>query len=714
MSAQKGLFTIVDAARALAACCDGAISRDNAGFNGADAPFAASLLSQTWLSEKQLSAMHRMLGKYTKQLERLGFQYHELEIPRPGPVKGAKQSEFTWTKGKTQDGVTPLVGGFNQAPATPAPARPAPAPKPAVPAPKAPEPWTPRLAWTMSAAELLAHFPQGMTPRPKQLDALTRINEAFRSGKRIVVLEMPTGGGKSPICMTAARAVRAMDGQTSFLTVQKSLQDQYTRDFPAPEIEVLKGRANYPCSLSGGNCGSDAPCKKAKKGILPECVKGGGSCDAPNKDVMRAAVQLQLPAESHLCPYWNQLQKCHDSAITLFNFSSFLFQQRIKRFGKRDLMLIDEAHKIEGQIMSFVTVELEQYALNILGVELDDTIRTKEQLLTWLRDNRILERLQKALDNKKDKTDPEAVADDLDQMQTELLENLQMKLQIFMGAVDKSEWVFEVQKYFRFKQESKKLVARPLFGKDFAQDLLFSKGDRALVMSATILDVKLWARNLGFDPSEVALVQTACDFPVANRPIHLEYCGSMGYKYFSREQNPKDPTEPKFVKKVAQILERHQGQRGLIHCQSHALAKLIRENVQNDRLLFQDDFENKDALFAAHDSRPDSVIVSPGIKEGFDFKNDRARFQIIAKVPFASMTDLVVKERMNRQPEWYGWLAALDLVQSYGRIVRSAEDWGTTYIVDSGFEGFCARNGNLLPVWFREAFRKGAPREVRR
>jgi ATP-dependent DNA helicase DinG len=688
------MATIIDAARALNACCDGAVSRDNAGFNGADAPFAKSILEQSYLSTKQLSALHRLLGKYGGQLARLGFIYSELVVPPAGAVQlGAHEKAHVKIVTVTEKPTPP-----------PAPA--------AAPAKQEPAEWKPRLPWTMTTEELLKHFPEGMTPRPKQVDALTKINEAFRSGKRVVALEMPTGGGKSPICITVARAMRAANGRTHFLTVQKSLQDQYTRDFPAPEVEALKGRSNYPCSHpnGGGRSCADAPCSSVKKGILPECVVGG-----EESDQRRRATQLQIRPEEQLCPYWRQLQLCNDNPITLFNFSSFLFQQRIKRFGKRDLMIIDEAHKIEGQMMSFVTLELTEFALSIIGVEIDRDITTREQLMEWLRENKVLSTIQERLDHKGDNSDEESFEGELSKVENEALRELQMKLEIFLGAAENSEWIYETVKYNdRRGEQTKKIVARPIFGKSFAQDLLFSKADRALVMSATILDVKLWAKNLGFAPGEVALVQTACDFPPENRPIHLEYAGAMGFKWFSPDQNPKDPTEPKFYRKVSQILTRHAGQRGLIHCQSGALAKAIFQGVESDRLLFQDHFDNKDELFAAHRAKPDSVIVSPGIKEGFDFRDDLARFQIIAKVPWASMTDKVVKERMNREPEWYSWLTALDLVQSYGRIVRSKDDWGYSYIVDSGFESFCSRNGGILPVWFREAFRKGAPREVRK
>src|SRR5579862_6083831 len=84
------MATILDAARALNAVCDGAETRDAQGFNGADAPFAKSLLSQSYLTQKQLAALHRLLQKYGGQMAKLGFIYSELVVPVPGPVAGVK------------------------------------------------------------------------------------------------------------------------------------------------------------------------------------------------------------------------------------------------------------------------------------------------------------------------------------------------------------------------------------------------------------------------------------------------------------------------------------------------------------------------------------------------------------------------------------------------------------------------------------------------
>ena len=118
-------------------------------------------------------------------------------------------------------------------------------------------------------------------------------------------------------------------------------------------------------------------------------------------------------------------------------------------------------------------------------------------------------------------------------------------------------------------------------------------------------------------------------------------------------------------------------------------------------------------MLSALAGSPDGVIVAPAMAEGFDLKNDLARFQVIAKVPWPSLGDRVMKRRMELDDNYYAWCTALKLVQSYGRAVRSKEDWAYCYIIDSGFDWFMMKNGKRIPQWFREAMKKYAPTNVR-
>jgi len=578
--------------------------------------------------------------------------------------------------------------------------------------------------WKWSPADVMKFFPKGFTPREQQITAIDQIAKAFSAGKKYAVLEMPTGGGKSFICYSFADLLRE-NGGTHFLTIQKTLQDQYQRDFPAPQIEALKGRANYACTHPKADEGADAAhgvCTKKNKGILIDCVddiKAGWTDydeDGEPRGLLKAAGSLELPPCAHLCPYWEQLQKVNDSGVSLFNFSSFLFQTRIGRFGKRALMIIDEGHNVEAQLMSFVAVELTEQNLDIVGVKIGKTISSKAQFVEWLRETDLLRLLQEAVKAAQSREVNDKEQESFAKADLDTLRELEMKLSNFMAYLEKTQWVLETVAYQDWNgNDRRKILARPLHARDFAEDLLFKYADRVLFMSATILDTQVWATNLGIKSTDLEHVQSPCDFPVENRPIFLEYAGNLGFKYFTPEQNPSNPTKPKFINKIKQIMARHQGQRGIIHCHSFELSKILKYDVADSRFLFQGDFKGgKEEMLKEHAERTDSVIVAPALHEGLDLRDDLARFAVIAKVPWPSMMDKVIKERMALDQKWYGWLTALKTVQSLGRAVRSKNDWAYSYIIDQGFDGFLARNGQMIPRYIKDAFQKYAPKEIRR
>ena len=64
-----------------------------------------------------------------------------------------------------------------------------------------------------------------------------------------------------------------------------------------------------------------------------------------------------------------------------------------------------------------------------------------------------------------------------------------------------------------------------------------------------------------------------------------------------------------------------------------------------------------------------------------------------------------VVECLVRNEQWYSWQTGLRLVQAYGRSVRSKDDWATTYVLDSAFGNFVARNKQIIPEWFTAAIR---------
>ena len=76
-------------------------------------------------------------------------------------------------------------------------------------------------------SNLVSNFPFKEI-RPKQFEVLQRIAEAINKGYKYIVLEAPTGFGKSPVAIAVGRT----SGTSYICSATKDLQTQYTNDFP--------------------------------------------------------------------------------------------------------------------------------------------------------------------------------------------------------------------------------------------------------------------------------------------------------------------------------------------------------------------------------------------------------------------------------------------------------------------------------------------------
>ncbi|MGH9977125.1 MAG: DEAD/DEAH box helicase family protein, partial [Nitrososphaeraceae archaeon] len=81
-------------------------------------------------------------------------------------------------------------------------------------------------------------FPQ---KRQRQEHVLKEICDAFNSGYKRIILEAPTGFGKSPLAVSFALTL----GSSYICTSTKDLQSQYANDFPY--LKVAKGKSNFSC-----------------------------------------------------------------------------------------------------------------------------------------------------------------------------------------------------------------------------------------------------------------------------------------------------------------------------------------------------------------------------------------------------------------------------------------------------------------------------------
>ena len=124
-------------------------------------------------------------------------------------------------------------------------------------------------------------------------------------------------------------------------------------------------------------------------------------------------------------------------------------------------------------------------------------------------------------------------------------------------------------------------------------------------------------------------------------------------------------------------MNKYPDKKGIIHSNSFELASWIARDIKDPRLVYHDS-SNKDLVLQEHyaTDKP-TVIVSPSMDTGVSFDDDKARFQVIAKIPYPSLASQKNKLRQKNNPDWYTWKTISGLIQMTGRAVRSNYDYAS-------------------------------------
>jgi Rad3-related DNA helicase len=540
--------------------------------------------------------------------------------------------------------------------------------------------------------------------RDGQRECIEFILKSFESGKKFVVFEGPTGSGKSAIGMTITKFFQA----SYYLTVQKILQTQLMNDFGSGEVVDLKGRSAYNCAFYE-NFGAAAV---ARKGMFqkdlnkhltspPSCDKGycrkkdkARRCELcfpyyPDKD---ANVDRTYEIFIHgTCPYYKQIAKTMVSRVAIMNYSSFLYQRGAGRFTVRDLLIVDEAHQSEPQLLDFISVTIDDKRLKKLGYTLEEHDIPEAYYISF-KDNEILAKVQAIAQ----------MADDNEDLETaDEYERLSRRLSSFFRSIEEEEeWVAEFKKLDGYNV----VTLKPVFVHSKSHKLLFNHGDKILLMSATILDVDIFCASLGIPRSQVAAYRMKNRFPVNNRPVVVDAAAKIvGGPAKMHEWSSK------LVRKTDQILDKYENVRGIIHTHNFAIAELlVAKSHHRERFLFQKKFASKEDMLRRHSDSENTIIVAPALHEGLDLRGDLSRIQLICKVPWPNFKDnKQLARRLELDQRYYTWLTALKLIQSCGRSIRSDTDWAHTYVLDEVFYRFMRDAASMIPGWFKDAVEYG-------
>ena len=550
---------------------------------------------------------------------------------------------------------------------------------------------------------ILDFFPLS-SPRVTQKLVLEEIDKVSREGKQVIILEGPVGSGKSAIAIALAEQEAAeasgviytlAEGETRpeachILTPRKDLQDQYFHDFK-DRVVLMKGRNAYPCIY-------DALPKKyipilnaVREGRVKPPAFGEPNCvEAPCKDNPDEYVSC---TRDHECPYTLAITIAQGQPIVVHNLHSFLYQTNFStKFGKRRLLVIDEAHEVEGVVRDFATQKV--FLRRVLTQEDIEQFKTIDQWATYLKQPELIP----------EETEHDRQRKQLDPKFESAKDAYLSKIQFLEAKKEGLEHGFSVECEPHFspigstQQTATTLVFIPHSIGYEVNKYILNHGHRVVLMSGTIYDKANFCRTLGIPPDKAHFIRIPSTFPTKNRPIYLkpEYQTELSHAKWDENFNEMLA----IIKKTFAIFH---DVKGLIHAPSYAKARMVVEALKDPRLISHDSKNFPFVLEQFFASKGNEVLISPICQQGVDFKEDRARFQLILTVPYASTGSKFVSDKMAKDFAWYNLQAAVTFGQQIGRINRSPEDFGVTFLVDSRFNKFMAKNSKLFPAWLKEA-----------
>jgi ATP-dependent DNA helicase DinG len=458
----------------------------------------------------------------------------------------------------------------------------------------------------------MKNFPQVL--RERQSHILNEISAGFASGCKYIVLEAPTGFGKSPVAITVART----SGTSYICTSTKDLQTRYSRDFPF--VKVAKGKNNficnvredfirngtYMCGLCGPNNANECrhtsaeygPCisnplfkhehcryrissedYKINKGSTEEEV----FIDDDAKDFyqkrysewwyienLREELRIWRP-----CEYYHQINTALASTHAILNYSLFLALSfaTYKGIPSRDLLILDEVHRLEEEIVKFVEISISKRRWKRYIPDFKMVNYGFDDIESWIE---FLIELERKMFLLTEGISEEVAAED---MSEEVAAEAKTETEKLGQAIrnlrsNPRNWI--VSEIKENNNEVINVKLKPLDVSPFCKEV-FEKCTKTLMMSATILDKGAFCTSLGLAPGEVKFIQVASDFPLQNRPIY-----PLNIAYLNSDSLRQEEVQIKIARATDNLMTLHRNEKGIIHTTSYKQLDFIKENISHE------------------------------------------------------------------------------------------------------------------------------------
>lgn len=520
----------------------------------------------------------------------------------------------------------------------------------------------------------------GFTPRGNQASICHDVIHAFLvDNKKNVVLGAPTGIGKSVIGAVVSDALNTLtphnDDLSSVISMGTNvLAHQYYDSFSKLDkyqVFQIKGASNYPCQFMAMQPGATS--KTAE-----ECVKS-------------KLMPQEISKYCRGCEYDASKKIVNSTETLITNYSYFLISAMATNHLKpRKLHVFDEAHLLNDIFCSYTEI--------VVSVELIDKFIKELGDVNGKCDNEIA-----GLIMLKQRVSSGEVGDGNYMQIIEILKSIYQSIGVTLENQGEMLKTVDVVKSSRYAKLARKYFSHgskivDLFENDYDHvfdnsipntftvktifvgkmiEKLLTKYN--LFMSATITEQFVYD-TLNLDREVTEFIEVPAVFPPENKPLFFIGKTALNYNSLKLPDTIND-----LKAQVKAIVEFHGKEKGLVFVPSFFLGSQLSRCVGSGTRVF----EHKSGMNLpelVNDFKRyvgSSILISPSIFEGLDFKDDTSRFQIIVKSPYPSLGDKRIKHIAENYPGIYQEMTLIKILQGIGRSIRTPEDYAVTYFTDA-------------------------------
>lgn len=586
--------------------------------------------------------------------------------------------------------------------------------------------------------------PLKFTNGKTQEDVVSEVMNEIKKGTKTIFIHGVCGTGKSAIALNIAKNFK----KSSIVVPIKSLQEQYEKDYTQKmfvlkedkkplKISVIKGRNNFRCPYSAGECADDTslPCtieiRDKNTEELLNYVQKNPLCDVSDfssaSDVRRMNIAPACPYWAPImpsdvnpkllgeykkieyttitgksyalfqrkkgCGYYDQYESYANSDVLIFNSRKYLIENSMTRKPATDIEIIDECDEFLDSFANERKININRLinSLNNLIPKESKNKRTIKEFINKL--NYFLLNSKEIECEKLEKTEFFWVIEFILE-NPNLAEDEEFNYYNTIVEIVRSFESILADSYISVERVKKESGQEKLFGKESFEEVIY----------VTIVSINLAQRfkELLEDNKVFVLMSGTLHSPEVLKDLF----GIKDFKIIEAEN-----TLPGEIKKIRTGVEKNCSyanfKKGIVNrklylkildlCLSQAIKPVmvhvnsfsdLPSEKENDEYKFDNLISkerliemqiNSDFFINSFNMKKEKILFTTKCSRGVDFAGDKCRSIIITRFPYPNINRLFWKILKKEQPdkfmEFYVDKARRELLQKISRAVRFKGDW---------------------------------------